>query len=253
MSPCADIKLSRQGQTWSAAMAVAAWQESPAPQDRAADYLHPTELSYLGGLKFARRRQAFLLGRVAAKRAIARCASLDDPTAVEVKSGIFGQPLVISALCPGIEISLSHAAEYGLAVAFPSGHALGLDIEACGRTSPDILRGQMTDSELQATRPLGAAEPTALAVLWTAKEALSKILKCGLTVPFPVLAIETSSLVNGAVVCRFRNFTQYRSLTWLAGGFAVSLVTPWKTEIAFDPQFLYGWLAPPHAAERPIR
>src|ERR1700682_155407 len=246
ISPCANITLSRQGQSWSAAMAVATWQESP--EDHAADYLHPTELAYFRGLEFARRRQAYLLGRIAAKRAIARCTSLDDPTAFEVKNGIFGQPLVVSALCPGIETSISHAAEYGLAVAFPTGHALGLDIEACGRTVPDIVRGQMTDSELQATRPLAADETTALAVLWTAKEALSKILKCGLTVPFSILAIETASMVNGTVVCRFKNFTQYRSLTWLAGDFAVSLVTPWKTDVTFDPQFLNRWLAPHDAS-----
>jgi 4'-phosphopantetheinyl transferase len=228
-------------------MAVAAWQELPTLEDRAAEYLHPTELFYFRGLEFARRRQAYLLGRIAAKRAIASCTSLDDPTALEIQSGIFGQPLVVSALCPGIETSISHAAEYGLAVAFPAGHALGLDIEDCGRTVPDIMRGQMTGSELSATRSLGVDEMTALAVLWTAKEALSKILKCGLTVPFPVLAIETASTANGAVVCRFKTFTQYRSLTWLAGGFAVSLVTPWKTEVAFDPDFLGRWLVRPHS------
>src|SRR5262249_27249669 len=147
---CSPMQLRRHGGSWNAAIASAAWSESAENRVQGHDqavcfepekYLHAKELRYFRALEHNRPRKSYLLGRVAAKRALACCASIDDATEIEVQAGIFGQPIVCSALCWGFEVSISHMDEFGLAIAFPAGHSLGLDIEACDRMTPEVVKG----------------------------------------------------------------------------------------------------------------
>ena len=76
--------------------------------------------------------------------------------------------------------------------------------------------------------------------LWTAKEALSKALRCGLTCPVELLATEGAAFRGDAVTGRFRNFGQYRFESVLAGPFAFSIVLPRSSSLS--PGFA-PWLA----------
>lgn len=234
----ADLVLSREDTTWQAAIAVATSDESL----DAEAYLHPNELRMLRGMKFDRRSQTYLLGRIAAKRAILHCTSGDHPTQIEVRAGVFGQPVCEFAAYLGYEVSISHTQNVALAIAFPAGHQLAIDFELCSRTNEIVMKSQTTEVERNSIHLLPLEQPISYAVLWTAKEALAKVLKCGFTVPPHILAVETATMIDGATVSRFKNFSQYKSVSWVTGNFAVSVVAPDKTDLSIDPSRLQKWL-----------
>ena len=58
------------------------------------EFLSEGEKEKLAGFQFAAKKQGFLLGRLAAKRALGALLEEPDLRQIEVRSGIYGQPLV---------------------------------------------------------------------------------------------------------------------------------------------------------------
>jgi 4'-phosphopantetheinyl transferase len=63
-------------------------------------------------------------------------------------------------------------------------------------------------------------------LLWSLKEALSKALRCGLTVPFCLLEVSSLVRLPGGVRARFENFSQYEGFAFCAAPFSLALVMP---------------------------
>ena len=63
-------------------------------------------------------------------------------------------------------------------------------------------------------------------LLWCLKEALSKALRCGLTVPFGLLEVASLVPLPGGVRARFENFSQYEGIAFCAAPFCLALVMP---------------------------
>ena len=79
----------------------------------------------------------------------------------------------------------------------------------------------------------------AATVVWTAKEALSKALRCGMTCPYELLEICGLEQRDGFFLGRFKNFGQYQFQSWQRGNTVVTIVLPKKTELEFSfPDFL---------------
>jgi 4'-phosphopantetheinyl transferase len=162
-----------------------------------------------------KRRQEFFLGRYAAKTALAvwnRRPSLAEFTIVP---GAFEQPVVVEP--SAADVTLAHTANVAIAVAHERGHPLGIDVEVVDAERIEVLRSQVGRGEVPAGFPF--PEHEALFLAWSAKEALSKALRCGLTCPFELLAVadlraDATGLCTGA----FANFGQYRFASWIAGG-----------------------------------
>ena len=71
---------------------------------------------------------------------------------------------------------------------------------------------------------LDAPEAERLTRLWCLKEALSKALRCGLTVPLELLAVGSAEAGPPGLGVTFANFAQYRGLSLAAGDLAAALV-----------------------------
>jgi 4'-phosphopantetheinyl transferase len=206
-------------------------RDYPAILGRLDEFLAPAEAAYFAGFRFLRRQQSFLLGRYAAKLALQRLLKAADPKAIEIGRGVFEQPLIsyLSARAP--EITISHCDEIAVALAFPSGHPMGVDIEQIDPDRLVTIRSQMSPLEREWARSGGADELAFSTLIWTAKEALSKALTCGLMSPMEIFNLaEFYPLGQRVWGGLFQNFGQYKFIGWISRTVAMSVVLPKKSE-----------------------
>lgn len=190
----------------------------------AAGWTGPEEARYLATLKFAKRRNEFLLGRFVAKSAVVAWLGRGQLCDFDIVAGAFQQPIVHGPASRPVGVTLAHSGELAVALAHEQGHPLGIDLERHDPARIEVVRTQVAAGELPSARGQ-LSETEAYFVLWSAKEALSKALRCGLTCPFELLAI-TGARVGDDGVCAgtFANFGQYQFTGWMLGDYAFALV-----------------------------
>lgn len=220
------------------------------------EFLGPAEIRLLTPSLHARRRHSLLLGRRAAKRALARLHPEVSPLDFAILPGVLDQPVVTGPGAGGLQVTVSHAGAIGVAIAFPEACPMGIDLELIDPGHRETLRGQVDAGELdRVARVLGDAD-RGLFLAWCLKEALSKALRCGLTVPFDVLEFSSVDPLGPGAVVEFTNFGQYAGYGACVGGVALAAVCPRNVEWRFDeggdpPSALASILAPLRAAREP--
>lgn len=195
-------------------------------------WLHPSEAATWQTMGSERRRMGYLVGRYATKRAAGRYLGTEALEEVEVANGVFQQPIVRFPAWDIPQVTLCHTEHLALAVAHQPDHILGIDAEPLDPTRAHVLRPILSGAERAHLGGLALSELNALFLLWTAKEALSKALRCGLTAPLGVL--ETDSMAwtgSGDLRCTFTFFPQYQGRCALVRGHAVALVLPKETQL----------------------
>lgn len=206
------------------------------PTDQeAAEVLEAGELDYFRQVKSNIRKKHFFLGRSVGKRAISLYLNESNLKGVEISAGVFQQPFVRYCSRDNPAVTLSHSAQFVVAIAYEPGHIMGVDVEQINSGRAQLFRENLTAHEKHIAVRTGCEENLVSNVMWTIKEALSKAIKCGLTVPLDILAVEQLLLQSdGSFVSGFKHFTQYKACSWLLGGFALSIVLPRKTELRLD-------------------
>ncbi len=192
--------------------------------------LRGSELEYYGRLVHRRRQESFLVGRWVAKHVVSFWDGDGDVGSVEISRGVFDQPLVRGAHTEGCRISLSHDNLWAAALVFPEAHPMGLDVETVDPARVETIIGQLTGLERDW---MGSAPDPAVCAtaLWTAREALSKVIGCGLTVPAAVLALKDFVAEgSGTWTGTFAQFSQYQARTVVAGRTLVSIVLPRRSD-----------------------
>ncbi len=149
----------------------------------AAEFLGPRENAYFSTLRFARRQQSYLLGRYAAKLALRDLLAEPDLRAIEIVRGVFEQPVVQCARSHRWCVSISHADSLAVVVAFPAGHPMALDAERIDLTRYETILSQLSNQQTQWIAANAGHKLQLATALWTAKEALSKVLCTGLMSP----------------------------------------------------------------------
>ncbi|MDY6935442.1 MAG: 4'-phosphopantetheinyl transferase superfamily protein [Spirochaetota bacterium] len=202
--------------------------------------LESNKLRYFSSLRFEKRKKDYLTGRYMAKSVVAEYLHETNLAAIEIANGVFNQPFVKynGPDIPGV--SLSHSYDWSVALSFPYGHPMGIDIEKVDLEELDIIKGQLTEDEIRLIHESGIKEEITYFQTWTMKEALSKVLKCGLTTPFTVLEIDKPHFQsNGVATCLFKNFGQYKCHSWIIKGYALSIVLPKNSEMKMDIRSLF--------------
>lgn len=202
--------------------------------ERIIPYLHPTEREYYESLKFEKRMRSFLIGRYAAKRAVAALTGEADLAKILVRSGIFTQPIITLPGHQNIQVSISHCDHLGTALAFPEAHPLGIDIEKIHLDKNEVLEKQMTPAEIELIKTQPDSYETMLTVLWTAKEALSKVIKTGLMTPMKIYEIHKMEYHDHFFMSYYKNFGQYKTISFKIGDCVCAVVHPMKTELDMD-------------------
>ena len=149
-------------------------------------WLSAKEETRLSGMRFAKRRADWRLGRWTAKHAVAACLGLptDHPTLanLEIRPAPSGAPEAFLHGQPAdIAISLSHRAGTALCTIGPLGSNFGCDLETIEPRSDAFVADYFTASEQALVAQAALPErPLLLALLWSAKESALKALRVGL-------------------------------------------------------------------------
>lgn len=201
--------------------------------------LGEAELAGFAALRFPLKRQGFLLGRLAAKRALGALLAEPDLRRIEIRSGVFGQPLVRHPRAGRIEVTLSHSHGLAVALAYPGELPMGVDLETVSAAAAATILGELQLSAAEkAWLAAGTVdEATACGVLWTAREALGKSMKIGLNCPLGILALDHIESAGAAAWAgRYANFPQSQCLSQAIDGRILSIAMPLKTELSAWPQ-----------------
>lgn len=204
------------------------------PLDEIEKVLHPREAAYYNTLKFEKRKRSYLIGRYAAKQAIGAVVQEKDLRKILIEQGIFNQPVVSCEDKHNIQVSITHCDELGAAIAFREVHPMGIDLQGINTNKREVMESQATEDEKEIVTKLSRPYDTLLTVLWTAKEALSKVLKTGMMTPFTIYEVSTVEIQDDCLIGYFRNFAQYKTLSFEIDHHVCSIVFPEKTEIAID-------------------
>src|SRR6185436_15741104 len=132
------------------------------------DFLGENEREHLKGFRFPAKREGFLLGRVAAKRALGTVLGESDLRQIEIHSGIYGQPLVRHPRAGSVDVTVSHSQGMAVALAFPAEYPMGIDLETVSAVSAATVIGELEASPAEFTwlATGGKDEATACCVLW---------------------------------------------------------------------------------------
>lgn len=206
-------------------------------------FLHATECATLEGLTVNNRRHDYLLSRYAAKSAAATWGGLRDMRTFAITPGAFSQPVLtgFSPPCPGV--TLAHSGGVAVAIAHDIGHPMGIDVERLVPDKLETTRTQTTPAEFALVQKSGVREAEGLMLLWTAREAISKALRCGLTCPLQILAVRSFELCDGGWYRGdYANFGQYQFVAWFNGPFAVALAASSRADLAPQVESLREFL-----------
>jgi len=205
------------------------------------EFLSAEEKLQFAGFGFAAKQESFLLGRLAAKRALGALLAEPDLRKIEIRAGIYGQPIVEHPRAAAAEVSVSHSHGFAVALAFPVEYPMGIDLETVAAASAGTILGEMQASpaELAWLVSSGVDDATACFVLWTAREALGKALKIGINSPLGILALaDIQAAGEGRWAGRYLNFPQCRCLAQAQGGRVLSLALPKDVELDGPLRFL---------------
>lgn len=223
-------------------------------------FLGTEEAAYYASLPYPVRQKSYLLGRYSAKLALARALGLAHPSGtpphsilrpLEIRFGIFGQPIPSTPYPTSWEISITHHTPWAVALAAPAGHPIAIDLEAITPERFQTLLSQLTPEETPFVHAAGTSDiaiGTRVTLLWTAKEALSKILRCGLMIPLDLLATEHVKPMPSTEPtsikpsqpwqqCQqwhgvYKNFPQYQFLSWQTSSAILSIALPKRTTLS---------------------
>lgn len=158
-------------------------------------WLTAGERDTAGSFKIEKRRRDWLLGRYAAKRALATSDHEFDGGLAhwEIRADHDGAPRVWRDGQPAsAEISLSHSGGRAMCVVAPPDTAPGCDLERIEPRSPPFVDTFFTAREcaLVAETPV-ADQPLMVTLIWSAKESALKVLRHGLTKDTRSIEVET--------------------------------------------------------------
>jgi len=203
------------------------------------EFLSGSEKEQLAGYKFAAKKKDFLLGRLAAKRALGALLPEPDLRRIEIGAGDHGEPLVRHPQAGSTEVTLSHSHGLAVALAHSAAYPMGIDLETVSAVAAGTIIGELGVSapEQAWLAAAGVDDATACCVLWTAREALGKALKVGLNRPLGELALtDIRAVGEGNWVGRYLNYPQCQCLSQAHGDRVLSLAMPVEAELGAWPR-----------------
>lgn len=178
-------------------------------------YLHGDELKHYNALEAEAHQRSYLRGRYISKEVLAAYFEEQDYTRFNIINGVFNHPIVEYVQGHNrTGVSITHNEVYGVSIAFSEELPMSVDIERCNLSQKEIIKSQLSPDERELAANMSWQSTVAYTVLWTVKEAISKVIKTGLTIPLEVLKISEFEEFENHIVCRFANFPQYQTVSF---------------------------------------
>jgi phosphopantetheinyl transferase len=188
--------------------------------------LHSKELKNYDSFKHDPKKISYLLGKLSAKRAIYSLTNFNKFDTIFIDAGVFEFPIVRCSEIQNIQVSVSHCNNIGLSIAFPEDHPMGIDFEEINKDNTEVLKEQLTSKEIGFVKNLFPEEAFGCTLIWTAKEALSKVFKTGLMIDFKVLELDQIIKKGQIWESTFTHCGQYKAISYFSETYIYSLVLP---------------------------
>ena len=149
------------------------------------EWLTPSEHSRAAGMRYAKRRTDFLLGRWTLKLAVARALGWPDDAGglarVEARPAPSGAPrLYVDGRLTARAVSLTDRAGCAVCLVAAGAGKVGCDVEIVEPRSDAFVRDYLTEPERRAVAAAGPGRDKAANLIWSAKESALKVLETGL-------------------------------------------------------------------------
>ncbi len=205
----------------------------------ARDWLEKRELALWSSFGSPRRKEQFLLGRIAAKRALNTVAKGHAPRETALLPGYYGQPVWCDL--PWLT-SLTHSGDgkrsIAIAVTGSPAFPITLDLEPL---NSDASRLRSLRQRLPADERSDHPTPeNAIIGAWSAKECLGKALGTGIGVAPEVLALRRTKSGPTKAVYHFKSLPQFQVTQWKKHGWLLSLLSAKGSAV---PPGLSAWFA----------
>lgn len=231
------LPMSHQGKALDVWLAHATREQFDPTFRSAREFLATSESERLDAMKFPKRRESFVLGRLAAKEALAASFGEVDLSKIQIDTGVFGQPLVNYNKLHSREVSIAHSEGIAIALAYPSAYPMAVDVEQIESGRADTVRKELKFSmaEEEWVRSEQVTEDAAYILLWTFREALAKALKCGIVGPFESFTTEKiKNIGDGIWSATYSAFQQFKAISQIKEDRVISMAFPAAVEIQMD-------------------
>ena len=226
------LTLHRSDLQLEAKLVVALGDNAWSLMDLSGEIFGKAEAVYLSTLRFERRQKSYVLGRYAAKIALGNALVESDLRTIEIERGVFEQPVVRYSRDDKWDVTISHTEFLAVALAYPRGHPMGIDIERIDAAGAETASSQLSEQEAGWIEGQPANKLETIFALWTAKEALSKALRTGLTSPIEIYNLaEFSRIGSGIWEGLFLSFAQYKARVWIGSSSVLAIVLPKQSTI----------------------
>jgi 4'-phosphopantetheinyl transferase len=147
------------------------------------DWLSGNERSILAGMRFAKRRNDWRLGRWTAKKAI--CAYLDCSdlvlSSLEIRAAVDGAPEAFRDAAPAkVSLSISHSNNQSFCAVGSSCLSIGCDLERIEERKDPFVEDYFAPEEIVFCTSAPVEKVLAANLVWSAKESMLKALRQGL-------------------------------------------------------------------------
>jgi 4'-phosphopantetheinyl transferase EntD len=148
-----------------------------------------------------------------------------------IESGVFRQPILKLPFPSTLQLSFTHSESFGMAIIFPEAHPMGVDIEPVSKETMEAAGEIIAPGEWKRLSLLDTDRCNSYVMLWTIKEALSKVMRTGLMSSFLLYEIDMVERNGTIITCTFSHFPQYKSLSWISCNHVWSIVLPKNSKV----------------------
>ncbi|MCG8475007.1 MAG: 4'-phosphopantetheinyl transferase superfamily protein [Cytophagales bacterium] len=189
-------------------------------------WLHPEEQLLLNRECLSeKRKNEFLLGRWAAKQAVIEIIPNLRLKEIAVLKGALGQPVLSVPCAENWSVSISHAENQAAALLFPEAFPMGLDIECKKSNIYQTVESALSRKErLQVS--ISSDKNLCALQIWSAKEALAKVLKLGFSLSPQILEVSNISKEKNHLRAFYQKFDMYNAQFFLLADMLVALCFP---------------------------
>ena len=188
-------------------------------------FLDIEDMKYISPIRKPSHRDDVIVGRYAAKKAVADLAGKEIGD-ISISKGVFSQPLALSDPGGHFQVTVTHTGGTAAAVAYPEELIVGIDMEK--ELSEDVKKSlTLSDDEKKAADELGLD----ITIFWTVREALIKCLKLSLFFSPKLLELTEIRRDGELVTGTFRYFGQYSFQAISHDGTSIGMVIPKRTDM----------------------
>ena len=186
--------------------------------------LSAKELTTYKGYQHRKKKVDFLLGRSMAKCAIDKLSACENFAEIEITNSVFGAPIVIGDNMANLGVSISHSNEYATAVSYHRNFPCAIDTEVIRPKCEKAMRSLLECNEASIIK--GYNELNILTVMWTAKEAASKVLNIGFTVDTKIFEVDKIQKSSDCLIGSYRYLKGFQFVSQKIGNSILTVASP---------------------------